>query len=90
MAGDLDRQLAGLARVLQRARYAAGVTQQELAHLSGVSVRTISDLETGRVTYPRHATIRSLARALRIDQEETESLNLMARSLSSGKSRPDD
>jgi transcriptional regulator with XRE-family HTH domain len=85
MARDLDGHFAGLARMLQRARYAAGVTQQELAHLSGVSVRTISDLETGRVIHPRHATIRSLARALRIDQEETTSLNLMARSRGNGQ-----
>lgn len=88
MAGYFDEQVSCLARTLLQARHAAGVTQEELAGLSGVSVRTISDLETGRVLRPRHATIRCLARALRINQEETRSLNLMARAAFAHRANP--
>jgi transcriptional regulator with XRE-family HTH domain len=80
MTAELDQHLPSLAGRLLTARYAAGITQEELSSMSGVSVRTISGLETGRVVSPRQATIRSLALALRIDLAETRSLNLLARS----------
>lgn len=40
------------------------MTQEELADSAGVSVRTVRDLESGRVRYPRAATVRLLADAL--------------------------
>ncbi|MFJ4439697.1 helix-turn-helix domain-containing protein [Streptomyces sp. NPDC088923] len=52
------------AEALQAARKRAGLTQEQLAGLSLVSVRAIRDLEIGRVLRPRRETVRLLADAL--------------------------
>ena len=49
---------------LIRHRSAAGLTQHELATRTGVSVRAIRDLETGRVDQPRAETLRRLRAVL--------------------------
>src|SRR4051812_36424845 len=40
-----------------------GLTQEELAEKTGVSVRSIHNLEAGRIAAPRPATVRLLADA---------------------------
>jgi tetratricopeptide (TPR) repeat protein len=45
-------------------RVAAGLTQEDLAERSGVSVRTIADLERGRTRRPYPSSLRALVRAL--------------------------
>jgi tetratricopeptide (TPR) repeat protein/transcriptional regulator with XRE-family HTH domain len=59
---------------LRRARAAAGLSQEELADRSGVSVRTISDLERGRTRRPYPRSIRLLATALRLPEPAAEEL----------------
>src|SRR5712691_3504249 len=49
---------------LRHQRVAAGLTQEDLAELSGVSVRTIADLERGRTRKPYPSSLRALVRAL--------------------------
>jgi len=49
---------------LRHDRLAAGLTQEELAERSGLSVRAISNLERGRVRRPRRDTAQRLASAL--------------------------
>ncbi|NUP17255.1 MAG: helix-turn-helix transcriptional regulator, partial [Streptomyces sp.] len=44
----------------------ASMTQEELADRSGLSIRTISDLERGRTTMPRRRSLAMLAEALQI------------------------
>jgi transcriptional regulator with XRE-family HTH domain len=51
-------------QVLGRARVAAGLTQEELAAHSGLSVRAIRNLETGVTDRPRKQSVRLLGRAL--------------------------
>ena len=51
---------------LREARHNAQLTQDQLAHRSGVDQSTISDLETGRITDPRLSTLTRLAEALGI------------------------
>jgi tetratricopeptide (TPR) repeat protein/transcriptional regulator with XRE-family HTH domain len=48
---------------LRRQREASGLTQEELAVRSGLSVRAVSDLERGRTAHPYPATLRRLADA---------------------------
>ncbi|MBM7090462.1 XRE family transcriptional regulator [Streptomyces sp. S12] len=54
----------GYGRALQLARKRSGLTQEQLAAASGVSVRAIRDLELGRASRPRRETTRLLAEAL--------------------------
>ena len=49
---------------LRQQRGASGLTQEDLAERSGVSVRTIADLERGRTRRPYPSSVRALARAL--------------------------
>jgi DNA-binding SARP family transcriptional activator/tetratricopeptide (TPR) repeat protein len=50
--------------LLRRLRHEAGLTQQELAELAAVSLRTVRDIEVGRVRRPRAGSMRRLAAAL--------------------------
>ena len=61
---DETRPDSGFGDRLRRDRVAAGLTQEELAERSGLSVRAISDLERGRVRRPRYGTAQRLAGAL--------------------------
>ncbi|HEX3712115.1 MAG TPA: tetratricopeptide repeat protein [Trebonia sp.] len=45
-------------------RVASGLTQEDLAERSGISVRAIADLERGRTRKPYPSSVRALARAL--------------------------
>src|SRR3984885_3508295 len=54
---------------LRRQRVAAGLTQEDLAERSGVSVRAIADLERGRTRKPYPSSVRSLVRALGLPEE---------------------
>ena len=49
---------------LRGRRIAAGLTQEDLAERSGVSVRTIADMERGRTRRPYPSSVRALIRAL--------------------------
>ena len=64
---------------LRRARLRAGLTQNELANRSGLSTRTISDLERGRVGRPRGSSLDLLVGALEADEEVTAALVRAAR-----------
>jgi transcriptional regulator with XRE-family HTH domain/tetratricopeptide (TPR) repeat protein len=49
---------------LRQQRVAAGLTQEDLAERSGVSVRAIADLERGRTRKPYPSSVKALVRAL--------------------------
>lgn len=56
-----------------------GLTQQQLADFSAMSVRAIRDLELGRAERPRWNTVRLLADALRLDGPGREVFERAAR-----------
>ncbi|GAA1698782.1 transcriptional regulator AfsR [Kribbella yunnanensis] len=60
--------------VLRRFRKAAGVSQEGLAGVSGVSVEAIKTLEAGRRRYPRAQTVELLADSLPLDADERAEL----------------
>jgi transcriptional regulator with XRE-family HTH domain len=55
-------------KTLRRYRWVAGLTQEELARESGLSVRAVSDIERGHTSRPYARTIRMLADALNLDE----------------------
>jgi tetratricopeptide (TPR) repeat protein/transcriptional regulator with XRE-family HTH domain len=56
--------LAAFGERLAACRRSADLSQQELAERSGISVRAVSNLESGRTRWPHPATVRRLADAL--------------------------
>ena len=59
---------------LRRFRAAAGLSQEALAELAGVSARAVSDLERGINTRPHRETVALLARALRLSPQDLAAL----------------
>jgi transcriptional regulator with XRE-family HTH domain len=62
------------AAVLQRYRFAAGLSQGELAARAGLSERGISDLERGVRRHPHPSTTRQLAEGLGLDGSDRAQL----------------
>jgi DNA-binding SARP family transcriptional activator/DNA-binding XRE family transcriptional regulator len=60
-------------------RQSTSMTQRQFAEASGISVRTLRDIESGRVEQPQARTLRALAVALGLDADE------IRRSLTSGR-----
>ncbi len=67
-AASVDGGPVGLGAQLVQHRDVAGLTQEDLAHASGLSVRAISDLERGRTRRPHHRSVALLVSALRLDE----------------------
>jgi transcriptional regulator with XRE-family HTH domain/tetratricopeptide (TPR) repeat protein len=63
-----------LSEWLRRQRKASGLTQEELAERSGVSVRAIANLERGRTRRPYPSSLRSLVRALDLPEDVSAAL----------------
>jgi predicted ATPase/DNA-binding XRE family transcriptional regulator len=59
---------------LRRLREAAGLTQEELASRAGLAAKNISDLERGERKRPYPHTVRSLADALELPEQERAAL----------------
>ena len=71
--------------LLRAHRRRTGLTQEELAGGSAVSVRNIRDLEAGRVNRPRPATVRLLADALGLTGGDR--ISFLERGLAAGPAR---
>ena len=67
------------AELLSRHRLEAGLTQEELAERTGLSVRNIAYLERGTTRTPRKQTVELLAEALGIEGRDYAAFKLAAR-----------
>ncbi|MCC6944623.1 MAG: helix-turn-helix transcriptional regulator, partial [Thermomicrobiales bacterium] len=65
-----DSQPVQLGQVIRRFRLASGMSQEQLAERSGLSARSVSDLERGLRSGTRPETLRMLAEALSLSEEE--------------------
>jgi predicted ATPase/transcriptional regulator with XRE-family HTH domain len=74
--------------LLRQSRVAAGLTQEELAARSTVSVRTISDLERGRRHRPQRETLRLLTDTLGLSDDERQRFESVARTSPAAPPRP--
>ncbi|MEV3870983.1 tetratricopeptide repeat protein [Streptomyces sp. NPDC049906] len=63
---------------LRALRTAAGLSQEQLAHTAGVSVRALAYMERGRTRGPQYKTVKALAHALGLDTEGTRDLEVAA------------
>ncbi|MFI7060841.1 ATP-binding protein [Kribbella sp. NPDC050124] len=77
--GSDDVQGAGFGGLLRRHRREAGLSQEGLAELAGLSVDAIAALERGRRRAPRAHTLRLLADALRLGASDRAALSTAAR-----------
>lgn len=69
----------GFGALLRSHRSASGLTQEDLASLSGLSVRAISNMERGRTARPYRGSVQSLADALALPGPDREQLAHAAR-----------
>ena len=69
----------GFGEVLRGHRRAARLTLEQLAEASGVSARTLSDMERGRSKGPQHRTVTALADALALNGDARKQLIELAR-----------
>lgn len=60
----------GLGHRLQKARLAAGLTQQQLCHKANLSFSTLTKIERGAIKSPSIFTIQSIAHALNLSLDE--------------------
>lgn len=77
--GSDDARKTGFGDLLRRHRRDAGLSQEGLAELAGVSVDAIAALERGRRRAPRAHTLRLLADALHLGASERAQLTVAAR-----------
>ncbi|TDU86883.1 putative ATPase [Kribbella voronezhensis] len=77
--GSDDAQGTGFGDLLRRHRRDAGLSQEKLAELAGLSVDAIAALERGRRRAPRPHTLRLLGDALRLGAPDRAQLTAAAR-----------
>jgi predicted ATPase/DNA-binding XRE family transcriptional regulator len=75
----MSMQAAPFAEYLRRHREHRGMTQEELAEAAGLTARGISALERGERRSPYPHTVRALAAALGLSDDEQRALLLVAR-----------
>jgi tetratricopeptide (TPR) repeat protein/transcriptional regulator with XRE-family HTH domain len=70
----MDVDGAGIGARLRGCRQAAGLSQQELADRSGLSIRAVSNLERGRTQWPYRDSMSRLADALGLQEKARSEL----------------
>jgi transcriptional regulator with XRE-family HTH domain len=69
----------GFGELLRRYRVSAAMTQEELAQLAGLSVRTIGNIERGRTCRPQRKPVEALGAALGLSETELVEFRDLAR-----------
>lgn len=84
MSADQAAPGGRLGELVRQHRQASGLSQEELAEMSGLSVRTIANIEHGRICRPHLRSVRALADAFGLPAPERDRLQRASRL------RPDD
>lgn len=74
----MNQERGAFAALLRTYRAAAGLSQEELAERAGMSRRGVADLERGARRMPHPATVRQLADALNLSEEQRAELQRSA------------
>ncbi|MYU23082.1 helix-turn-helix domain-containing protein [Streptomyces sp. SID8352] len=83
--GTADSARGEFASLLRGLRGRAGLSQEELAHRAGLSVRAVADMERGRTRGPQRRTVAALVAALAPGEAGAEALE---RAAAGGRPRP--
>jgi tetratricopeptide (TPR) repeat protein/transcriptional regulator with XRE-family HTH domain len=76
--GELANPNGTFGELVRQRRMAVGLTQEELAERTGLSVRALSDLERGVVSRPHRSSVSVLTEALGLDLSVHDELGLGA------------
>jgi transcriptional regulator with XRE-family HTH domain len=79
MAFPVSSASPAFGTILRRFRRAAGLSQEELAALAGLSTHAVGDLERGYRSRPRQETVILLREALQLNQEDQVLFDTAAR-----------
>ena len=74
----MDERGTGFGGRLRRLRAAAGLTQEQLAARAGLTAQAVAALETGKRRRPYPRTVRALAEALGLSEDERAALTALA------------
>ncbi len=80
--------MGGFGELLRSFRMRAGLTQQEVAERSGVGLRTLRELEHGRVDRPRGRSMELVAAALGLSEADRARLSGATRAAVPGEGNP--
>jgi transcriptional regulator with XRE-family HTH domain len=81
VAGASADPASELAALVRRSRVLARLTQEELAERTGLSSRTVRNIENGKLARPRASSVRLLADGLGLPAAEGDRLVELARGL---------
>lgn len=76
-AAPSARSITPLGEFLRDRRTRSGLTQRELAEISGLSTAVLRDIEQGRSLRPRATSVRAIAGALGLDATDDSILNAL-------------
>jgi DNA-binding XRE family transcriptional regulator len=62
----MSKELSAIAKNMKKYRTTAGISQDRLSKLAGITLHTITKIESGATYDPRIETVKKIAKALKI------------------------
>lgn len=62
----MSKELSAIAKNMKKYRTMAGISQDKLSKLAGITLYTITKIESGATPDPRIETVKKIAKALKI------------------------
>jgi len=62
----MSKKLSTIAKNMKKYRTMAGISQDKLSKLAGITLHTITKIESGATSDPRIETVKKIAKALKI------------------------
>jgi len=66
----MSKKLSAIAKNMKKYRAMASVSQDKLSKLAGITLHTITKIESGATSDPRIETVKKIAKALKITLNE--------------------
>ncbi len=62
----MSKELSAIAKNMKKYRTMAGISQDKLSKLAGITLHTITKIESGATVDPRIETVKKITKALKI------------------------